>query len=185
MLIPHYISRPATHPHPVTALEALPTGKITKIAAGGTILAALTEGQDLYAWGQPPRTEPFRAPLPHADPDPESFSGHQNENNSRREAETRFFATLTGDPTPVDVNNWQDIADIAIGERHLLALTTEGQVFAIGDNTNGQLGLPEVKHSTDVWMKVNIDIDERAVIMGVVAGPRNSFVIVRRNSNTG
>ncbi|KAM7208448.1 E3 ubiquitin-protein ligase HERC2 [Naviculisporaceae sp. PSN 640] len=193
---------PATHPYPVTALEALPTGKITKIAAGGTILAALTEGDDLYAWGQPPRAEPFRtAPVPpkssHQDrgPDPspihefkdeETTARQEEEEKEKGEAEpsTPFFTTLTSDPTPVDINNWSDIADIAIGDRHLLALTTEGEVFAIGDNINGQLGLPEVKHSTDIWTKVDINTSEGAVITGVVAGPRNSFVIVRSSSNT-
>ena len=79
--------------------------------------------------------------------------------------------------------DWKDIYDIAIGDAHLLALTTEGELFAIGDNTNGQLGLPEVKGSTDIWTKVHIDgVDPgQASIKGIVAGPKSSFVIVRRN----
>lgn len=35
-------------------LEDLPTGKVKKLAAAGYLLMALTEGNDLYAWGGHP-----------------------------------------------------------------------------------------------------------------------------------
>lgn len=178
---------PANHPHAVTALDSLPTGKVIKIAAGGTILAALTSGNDLYAWGHPLRTEPFRAVAAARESHSVTDACNGSDNDSARDnpnqsSSSSFFNTLTGDPTPVDIDDWKDIADIAMGERHLLALTTEGRLFAIGDNTNGQLGLPAVKHATNVWTKVDVEIDKKAAIMGIAAGPRNSFVIVRRNN---
>ncbi|KAM7217760.1 Regulator of chromosome condensation 1/beta-lactamase-inhibitor protein II [Rhypophila decipiens] len=188
---------PTEKPSPVTHLESPPTGKITKIATGsgtGTILAALTKGNDLYAWGQSPRTEPCRR-SPSISPCSVSISSSSSSLSARTETKPSTGSSsegavlsslnLTADPTPVDVADWKDIADFAIGERHLLALTTEGELFVIGDNSNGQLGLPDVEQSTDVWTKVEIDDDRiklrEAVITGVVAGPRNSFVIIRTN----
>ncbi|KAK4214449.1 regulator of chromosome condensation 1/beta-lactamase-inhibitor protein II [Rhypophila decipiens] len=194
---------PADQPSPITHLESPPTGKITKVATGcgtGTILAALTKGNDLYAWGQSPRTEPCRrspsisscsisiSPSSSSLSSPAATAARTEtkpNTSSRREGAVLSSLNLTADPTPVDVADWKDIADFAIGERHLLALTTEGELFVVGDNSNGQLGLPDVEQSTDVWTKVEIDDDRiksrEAVITGVVAGPRNSFVMIRTN----
>ncbi|KAM7206298.1 Regulator of chromosome condensation 1/beta-lactamase-inhibitor protein II [Rhypophila sp. PSN 637] len=192
---------PADQPSPIAHLESLPTGPITKIATGsgtGTILAALTKGNDLYAWGQSPRAEPCRSPSifpcsvsqsplsSSSLPSPAATAaGTETKPSTSTSSEGAVLSSLnpTADPTPVDIADWKDIADFAIGERHLLALTTEGELFVIGDNSNGQLGLPGLERGTDVWTKVEVDDDRiksgEAVITGVVAGPRNSFVIIR------
>ena len=74
----------------------------------------------------------------------------------------------------------KDIADIAIGEAHMLALTTEGDVYVIGDNSNGQLGVQGMA-STNTWTRVDLRdvVGEGKYITGVSAGPRSSFLIVR------
>ncbi|KAK6845087.1 hypothetical protein PG995_015197 [Apiospora arundinis] len=45
---------PAEEPGTIAELEDLPTGKVKKLAAAGYLLMALTEGNDLYAWGGHP-----------------------------------------------------------------------------------------------------------------------------------
>lgn len=86
-------------------------------------------------------------------------------------------ADVTDEPTPVVIED-QDIKDICVGESHLIALTTEGEVFVIGDNGNGQLGLP-VK-SVDSWTQI-LDLKKGRTIVGVAAGPRCSFILAQKH----
>ncbi|KAK3683655.1 regulator of chromosome condensation 1/beta-lactamase-inhibitor protein II [Podospora appendiculata] len=136
---------PAHRPGLVSDLEDLPTGPISKLAAGGYILAALTEGNDLYCWGHPGRAT--------------------------------ILEDLSDRPSPVVIED-NDVADIGIGAGHLLTLTVGGELFVLGDNTNGQLGLPQVK-STSSWTRVDVGLGVKQSIAGVVAGPRSSFLIIR------
>lgn len=137
---------PAEEPGLVHALQDLPTGPITKVAAGGFVLAALTEGNDLYVWGG----HPGRKTLP---------------------------ADLSDEPAPVDIGD-QDIADVAVGESHILILTVSGRVFVIGTNSNGQLGSSE--GSVESWTHVGLNLPVGAKAVQVVAGPRNSFIVIER-----
>lgn len=136
---------PADRPGLVAALQDLPTGPITKIAAGGYMLAALTAGNDLYLWGG----HPGKKTVP---------------------------GDVTDEPAPFVIDE-KDIEDVAVGESHLIVLTTEGSVYVIGENGNGQVGMPV--SSLDSWSQLDLNLhgDSRAV--GVAAGPRNSFVIVK------
>lgn len=136
---------PAEKPGLVAALQDLPTGPISKIAAGGYMLAALTAGNDLYMWGG----HPGRKTVP---------------------------TDISEEPTPVVIDE-QDVADVALGEAHMIVLTTEGSVYVIGQNGNGQLGLPI--ESTDSWTQVDLDLGEGNGAVGVAAGPRNSFIIIQ------
>ena len=83
---------------------------------------------------------------------------------------------LDGSPSPVVIEE-SDILDMAVGESHAVALTTENQVYVIGSNGNGQLGL-EVK-SAETWTNVNLDLSEKQKAVGVAAGPRCSFITVQ------
>ncbi|KAK0706784.1 regulator of chromosome condensation 1/beta-lactamase-inhibitor protein II [Lasiosphaeria miniovina] len=141
---------PAEMPGAVEDVLDLPTGRIVRLAAGGYVVAALTAGNDLYVWGQ---GHPGGRPLP-------------------------VLEGLTDRPAPVDIQD-NDIVDVAVGDAHLVALTTEGQVFVIGDNSNGQLGLP-VK-AVDSWRAVSSvpGGGTGQSVVGVAAGPQNSFLMVR------
>lgn len=139
---------PADEPGLLTALQDLPTGPISKIAAGGYMLAALTTGNDLYIWGG----HPGRKTVP---------------------------ADLSDEPTPVDIEE-HDIADVAIGETHIIVLTTKGDVFVVGENGNGQLGLPS--KSEESWARVPLVFKDGRRVVGVHAGARNSFLLVRKGS---
>ncbi|KAK1754598.1 E3 ubiquitin-protein ligase HERC2 [Echria macrotheca] len=142
----------AETPSIVTDLLYLPTGPITKIAAGGYVLAALTAGHDLYVWG-----------------------------HAGRATVAGLGGLELGDvPEPVVIED-HDIADIAVGEAHVIALTTTGEVFVIGSNSNGQLGLGAEVSSADSWTKVSVDAvdSHNKEVVAVTAGPRNSFLVVR------
>ncbi|KAL2160870.1 hypothetical protein VTH06DRAFT_1067 [Thermothelomyces fergusii] len=153
----YYNNSPASAPGPVMDLDDLPTGPVTKLAGGGYVLAALTAGGDLYCWG-----DAGRAAHAHA-------------------------AGLSDAPAPVvvggcgDDDDGEDVADVAVGDGHMLVLTAGGDVLVLGDNANGQLGLPGVS-AAETWTRVDLAavLDEGEVVAGVVAGPRSSFLITRR-----
>ncbi|ETS77376.1 hypothetical protein PFICI_11250 [Pestalotiopsis fici W106-1] len=140
---------PANAPGLVTDLVELPTGKITKIAAGGYLVMALTEGNDLYAWGGHPGL-------------PAMFDG------------------LSESPTPVDVDD-SDVVDFSVGSSHAALLSKDGHLFAVGDNTNGQLGLPR-KEKLHSWTRVPIALGPSKTIISVVCGPRNTLFVVNSKS---
>lgn len=143
-------SATGTAPGLVSDLVDLPTGPITRVAAGGYILAALTAGKDLYIWG-------------HA---------------GRAAAAGLSRLEVTDVPTPVVIED-HDIVDVAVGEGHMIILTATGEVYAIGSNSNGQLGLGVDVKGVDSWTRVIVGgLQELKGVVGVAAGPTNSFLIV-------
>ncbi|RDL39007.1 uncharacterized protein BP5553_03347 [Venustampulla echinocandica] len=130
-------------------LRDLPTGPIRKISSGGFTTASLTEGNDLYVWGDQARPE-----LPR----------------------TRFFDELTGEPAAVDVFG-HDILDVAVGEGYIIVLTTGQKLFVTGSNSNGQLGLPNKSHATG-WEEVVLPLRQGQMMVHVNVGYKNSFVLV-------
>lgn len=144
---------PADRPAPVPDLRDLPTGGIKRIAAGGYVVLALTEGNDLYAWGG---GGGGRAPL-------------------------SLLTGAGGGPAPVVVEEQgveaDDILDCAVGDAHAVVLTGEGHVYVVGDNGNGQLGLPAA--AVESWTRVAVP----GTAVAVAAGPRSSFVVTRHHSS--
>ncbi len=151
----------------MTALDDLPTGPIVKIAAGGFLLAALTQGRDLYCWG-----------------------GHHPGRQQRLPA----LEGLTGEPAPVIVDLGEaddmvdtDLADVGVGDAHMIVLTADGAVCVTGSNANGQLGLGLDDTEADdsdggsPWVRVTKGLpaeDSEQRVTAVYAGPRSSFIVV-------
>ncbi|KAI0112056.1 regulator of chromosome condensation 1/beta-lactamase-inhibitor protein II [Nemania sp. FL0031] len=82
---------------------------------------------------------------------------------------------LSSSPSPVDVDE-SDILDCSMGETHIIVLNMAGDVYVIGENTNGQLGLP-LERATK-WTMVPLCPEEEAIV-GVKAGQRSSFIITK------
>ncbi|KAI1486781.1 RCC1/BLIP-II [Biscogniauxia mediterranea] len=89
-----------------------------------------------------------------------------------------ILGDLTGSPAPVLVEEC-DILDCGAGDSHIIALTVDGDVYVIGDNANGQLGLGVEKTAT--WVKVPLSLEEAQSVIGVRAGQRSSFILTKRH----
>ena len=112
---------PADKPCLVDALGGLP---ISKLAVGGWMTAALSRDKDAYLWGRdkPKETEDALAVLPPND------------------EEVKL----------VELDEDTDIVAIGVGSGHAVMLTSDGKVFVIGENDNGQLGMGIQRLSDDV-----------------------------------
>ncbi|KAI1388878.1 RCC1/BLIP-II [Hypoxylon trugodes] len=139
-------SSPAERPGIVEELEDLPSGRIKRIGAAGYLILALTEGDDLYAWG-----------------------GHPGR--------PAILEGLSSSPIPIVVDEDSDITDFGVGESHIIALTSNSDVYVIGDNTNGQLGL-SIKEARS-WTKIHLHLGVDRVTCSVGAGGRTSFILTK------
>jgi alpha-tubulin suppressor-like RCC1 family protein len=147
---------PAHMPCPVEDLNDLGES-IKKVSAGGYTLGALTESGGLYLWGMKP---------------PGSQSRHT------------AFTDLGPIPSYVEVDGEKDVQDFAIGEAHAIALTTDGCVYAIGDNTNGQIGLGESEKESALWSKIDFILPPDEEVVAIEAGPRASFIVAAKTEST-
>ncbi|KAE8445478.1 hypothetical protein EG329_013368 [Mollisiaceae sp. DMI_Dod_QoI] len=92
-----------------------------------------------------------------------------------RPGQQMLLEELTAAPTPVDLDG-QDVLDVAVGMNHMIALTTEGKLFVVGDGRKGQLGL--VITELVAWREVSLPLKDNERITSVYAGYKNSLVIV-------
>lgn len=148
------IHRPADQPGLVPDLLDL-GDPIKHVTAGGYCLAALTTSGSLYVWGQ----------------------------RSAGDKRTRHiaFAEVSGIPNYFQVDADKDVQDVAFGDGHAIALTTDGDIYVIGRNSNGQLGLgQDFGVEAKAWAKVELNIPDDSAIVGVAAGPRASFILTSR-----
>ncbi|GAB0142124.1 hypothetical protein EsHS_00002688 [Epichloe bromicola] len=125
---------------------------VKHITASGYVLAALTESGSVYIWGHNP-------------------GGTKRQGSS-------VFEKLSGIPNYWEVGGGLDVQDFALGESHAIALTTDGGVYVIGANRNGQLGLGQGRgHDEREWSRVELELSASHHVVGVAAGPRSSFII--------
>ncbi|EWG52519.1 hypothetical protein FVEG_11253 [Fusarium verticillioides 7600] len=127
---------------------------IKKITAAGYTAAALTESGGLYLWG-------MAAP-----------GSHRRHN---------VFQDITELPNYFEVDGDKDVQDIGLGESHAIALTTDGCIYIIGSNTNGQIGVgKDVQDPILSWKKMDFKPPEGCAIVAVEAGPRSSFIVTEK-----
>ncbi|KAM0554778.1 hypothetical protein ACHAPJ_006850 [Fusarium lateritium] len=146
-------SSPAHIPSLVPDLADL--GEPTKkVAAGGYTVAALTESGGAYLWGME---------------SPGSYGRHN------------AFTDLDAIPNYVEIDGDKDVQDIAVGESHAIALTTDGCVYVIGDNTNGQIGLGrDTRNPAKSWSQIDFKPSAGWEIVAVEAGPKSSFIVTAK-----
>ncbi|KAG6006751.1 hypothetical protein E4U21_006736 [Claviceps maximensis] len=142
------------------ALELVPDlmnlgDPVKHISANGYVLAALTESGSVYVWGRKSRGVQSRG--------------------------ATFLESLSGTPNYCKVGDDLDVQDFALGESHAISLTTDGDVYVIGANRNGQLGLSQGKdHIVQEWTRITLNLPIDQSVVGVAAGPRSSFIVTTR-----
>ena len=147
---------PATEPALVDALDGVP---IAKIACGGWITAALSRDRDLYLLGRSPPCQ-----------------------QQGRQGIAALPNPLEGEMMKlVDIDGVLNVLDVGVGTGHVVALV-EGalgpRLFAVGDNSNGQLGLgADAKGFVSRWTEARLP---RGEIRNVVCGPLNTFLLVEK-----
>ncbi|KAK5715855.1 hypothetical protein LTR17_016609 [Elasticomyces elasticus] len=135
-------------------VEALGGLRITKIASGGWMSAAVSEDGALYLWGA--------AGAP----------GHDRSIRCLREAGAGEVALVellaSSHDEPLDV------IGVAIGDAHVAVATTNGRLFVVGDNKDGQLGLDSPDDFVEDWVEVR----KIPRVQRVVCGPNSTYAFV-------
>lgn len=83
-------------------------------------------------------------------------------------------------PNYTEVDGGKDVVDVALGEAHAIALTLDGLIYVIGENSNGQLGLGREIGRAETWTRVPFLVVDGYKIVGVAAGPRASFILTAK-----
>lgn len=160
--------RPSDKPGPVPDLNEIASADdpVKLVTAGGTAVAALTStSRSVYVWGCSPPSASSKTP-----------AGSDFQTRRRGHA----FQELSGVPNYTEVDDGKDVVDVALGEAHAIALTLDGLIYVIGENSNGQLGLGREVERAETWTRVPFLIADGYKIAGVAAGPRASFILTAK-----
>lgn len=144
---------PADKPGQVEALGGL---KIASIQCGpgtGWLASALSEDGALYLWGA-------------------SMPGEDGVIKCLHEAGTGEVALV--DIQPEDSTEPVDVISADIGRNHVAVVSSDGQLFVVGDNNNGQLGLGQNKPFVEDWTQV----PTLHSLQRVTAGPKATFAFL-------
>jgi len=93
-----------------------------------------------------------------------------------RPGQPKLLEQLESLPTPVDLDG-KDFLDVAVGNDHIIALTTDGKLFAAGAGRNGQLGMT-VERLED-WTEIDVPLKDGQKIVALHAGYKTSILIVK------
>ncbi len=157
------ISEPASGPTIVSGLENLPDDQaVVKIAAGGYMTAALTNGGDCYFWG---RSEHWCSR-----PEPVDY------NVVDMAVGGDFVAIIVQQPT----RNVKREVDRLNGKRRWVAeKVAERELWVKGRSRHGELGLDDVTE-VEEWTKVEVGLPGDKEMKSVVAGAMCVFLVVAR-----
>lgn len=118
------IEAPAEKPSLVEDLGGVP---IKKVDGSGWVFGALSREGDLYVWGNP----------------------HQ----VRHQPGLDTLFNMEGEFQLVDIPGVDCIIDFAMGTAHVVVVAKGGDLWGVGDNSCGQLGLGKESHVTD-WTRL-------------------------------
>ena len=137
-------------------VTALTPHQIVKVASGGFLTAALTKDGQLYVWGV---ARPGAPQLPFVAQD--------------KPVALQVINSSTG----------VTVVDIAVGDNHMIALTSDGVVFGIGEGANGELGDtdPEAGYFVTSWSQITTP--SRSRIKGIACGRQSTFLVCHDPEN--
>lgn len=145
---------PADKPGQVEALGGLKIASIQCGPGAGWLASALSEDGALYLWGA-------------------SMPGEDGVVQCLHEAGPGEVVLV--DIQPEDNTEPVDVISASIGRNHAAVISSDGQLFVIGDNSNGQLGLGQNKPFVEEWTQV----PNLLGIQRVMAGPKATFAFLK------
>lgn len=141
-------SAPADKPGVLEGLQGL---HIVKVACGGWLSAALSADGALYLWGStdPTSESPVRCVIPGE-------------------------IALVEIPT-IEDSELLDVVDMAVGDNHVAILAGSADLYAVGANGGGQIGLGDDVEFAEDWQYVH----HFSQVQSVHCGPKSTFVLNR------
>lgn len=148
-------STPATEPGIIEALGGL---KISKIAAGGWMCAALSEDGAAYIWG-------ITSPGLNVKINPLSME-------DREEDDVALVEIFDDGGEPLDV------VDVGVGMDHFACVVEGERLFVVGENGAGQLGLNGEREEREKGCEEWMEVEDGRGAKEVWCGPQCTFVLV-------